>query len=254
MGCWSLMARTLTEAFPDAKTLLALPPEELGGVILEVAHAEAGVGQRVMFSMPGILGPINNRHDPAWSQGQRHQVTQAVAEAMAWLEQSGLIIPDPTQGHGTSYRTVSRRGTEHYKALASGTRHTGTDILPADLVHTRILEKSRAAFVRGEFDHAVFAAFKAVEVAVRDACGYPDSEFGVPLMRKAFHPETGPLTDKAVVTSEREAMSALFAGGIGAAKNPASHREFEVGKVEAARLILFASYLMSIVEGRAGGR
>src|ERR1035441_1322728 len=53
-------------------------------------------------------------------------------------------------------------------------------------------------------------------------------------MRKAFNPETGRLTDKSVVTSEREATAALFAGAIGAAKNPSSHREFEMSKAEAA--------------------
>jgi uncharacterized protein (TIGR02391 family) len=118
------------------------------------------------------------------------------------------------------------------------------------LVHPEILEKSHAAFMRGDHDIAVFTAFKAIEVAVRTACAFSDGELGVPLMRKAFHPETGPLTDKLVVPSEREAMAALFAGAIGAAKNPTSHREFEMNKVEAARLILFASYLMSIVDAR----
>jgi Protein of unknown function (Hypoth_ymh) len=56
---------------------------------------------------------------------------------------------------------------------------------------------------------------------------------------------------KAAVFSEREAMLNLFAGAIGAAKNPVSHREVEMGKVEATRLILFASYLMSMVDNRA---
>jgi hypothetical protein len=69
-------------------------------------------------------------------------------------------------------------------------------------------------------------------------------------MRKAFHSETGPLTDKSVVPAEREATASLFVGAIGAAKNPTSHREYEMTKVEAARLLLFASHLMSIVEVR----
>jgi len=81
--------------------------------------------------------------------------------------------------------------------------------------------------MRGATTLRVFAAFKAIEVAVRTAGGFPDGELGVPLMRKAFHPETGPLTDKAVITSERVATAALFAGAIGVAKNPTSYREFE---------------------------
>ena len=102
--------RTLTEAFPDAKTLLALQPEELGDVILELVQAD-GPGP-VMFALTGIMEPVNNRIDPPWSQAIRPQVLRAVAEAMAWLEHAGLIIPDPTQGNGTSYRTLTRRGAK----------------------------------------------------------------------------------------------------------------------------------------------
>ena len=240
---------TLTDAFPDAKTLLALEPEELGDVILELIHGDAGTN-RAMFSMPGIMETVNNRMTPEWPQGARPLVVQAVAEALARLEHAGLIIADPTQGHGTSHRTLTRRGARlTNRELAAAYRASA--VLPAALVHPEILEKSRAAFMRGDHDIAVFAAFKAIEVAVRTAGGFPDGELGVPLMRKAFHPETGPLADKTVVASEREATASLFAGAIGAAKNPTSHREFEMGKGEAARLLLFASYLMSIVESRA---
>jgi hypothetical protein len=58
--------RELTEAFPDARSLLSLQPEELGDVILELVQAN-GPG-RVMFSMVKMLEPVNHRADPAWSQ------------------------------------------------------------------------------------------------------------------------------------------------------------------------------------------
>jgi hypothetical protein len=56
------------------------------------------------------------------------------------------------------------------------------------------LVQNRSPTPGNDHDIAVFAAFKVIEVAVRDACGFPDGELGVPLMRKAFNPETGPLT------------------------------------------------------------
>jgi hypothetical protein len=43
----------------------------------------------------------------------------------------------------------------------------------------------------------------------------------------------------------------LFSGAIGHAKNPASHRDVAITAQEAARLIVFASYLFDIAEGRA---
>jgi hypothetical protein len=39
----------------------------------------------------------------------------------------------------------------------------------------------------------------------------------------------------------------LFSGAMGHARNPAGHTDVEVTAVEAARLIIFASYLLSIV-------
>lgn len=46
----------------------------------------------------------------------------------------------------------------------------------------------------------------------------PNSEVGTALMRKAFHPDTGPLTDKTLIVAEREAEMHLFAAAIGHAK------------------------------------
>ena len=239
------MARTLAEVFSDAATLLALQPEELGDVILELAHVD-GPGP-VLFSLPWAMEPLESANNPQWPQHLRRRVRLAVAESFAWLEHAGLIMRDPDQGE--SYRTLTRRGAQlQNRQLAA--EYRAAAILPMGLLHPEILEKSHASFMRGDHDIAVFAAFKAIEVAVRDACGFSDGELGVLLMRKAFHSETGPLTDKSLVASEREAMASLFAGAIGAAKNPTSHREYEMTKLEAARLLLFASYLMSIVDAR----
>src|SRR5262249_47801214 len=116
-------------------------------------------------------------------------------------------------------------------------------------------EKVVPLFRRGDHDIAVFQAFKEVEVAARKAAnakgaGYFDSEVGTNLMRKAFHPETGSLTDKSLVPAEREAEMHLFSGAMGHAKNPPSHRDFPITAQEAARLIIFASHLFNIVEQR----
>ena len=65
-------------------------------------------------------------------------------------------------------------------------------------------------------------------------------------MRKAFDVDDGPLTDHEVLKAD--AMSHLFAGAIGHAKNPQSHREKPV-RIDVG-LLLFASYLLEIVEWR----
>jgi len=101
----------------------------------------------------------------------------------------------------------------------------------------------------------VFQAFKEVEVSVRKSAnakgaGYSDDLVGVTLMRRAFHPENGPLTDTSRVAAEREAKMAMFAGAIGYAKNPTGHRDVEMPPQEAARLIVFAAHLLDTIETR----
>jgi uncharacterized protein (TIGR02391 family) len=63
-----------------------------------------------------------------------------------------------------------------------------------------------STFLRGDYDTAVFQAFKEVEVAVREIGGFTDADYGTELMRAAFNKTKGRLTDQSRVVSEREAM------------------------------------------------
>ncbi len=241
---------SLVETFPDAKTLLALTPEELGDVLLELAHQGIG-GNPGMFSRDDFLASVNRTNAPGWTDGFRHSIKYAVAEAFDWLRHNGLIMLDPGQSpSNVTYFTLTRRGkqlTTRQKAAS----YRESAILPMGLVNPEVFSKAGAAFVRGDHDIAVFAAFKTVEVAVRQAGNYPENELGVKLMRKAFEVGRGPLADTTLEAGEQQAQSDLFAGAIGSAKNPASHRDVEMTKTEAARLLLLASYLLSIVDSRS---
>ena len=81
---------------------------------------------------------------------------------------------------------------------------------------------------RGDLDEAVFAAFKAVEEAVRTAGGFGPTDIGVAIMRKAFDKINGPLSDQKQPEPEREALAHLFAGAIGSYKSPHSHRTVSI--------------------------
>ncbi len=94
--------------------------------------------------------------------------------------------------------------------------------------------------------------FKEVEVAVRQAGGFDARVIGTDLMRAAFHPDTGPLTDTTLPKAERESLAHLFAGTIGSHKNPSSHRTVTIADaVEAGEMLILASHLLPSIEDRA---
>lgn len=133
------------------------------------------------------------------------------------------------------------RGVEAYRKA---------NLLPQKLLHPTIAQKVWATFLRGDYDTAVFQAFKEVEVAVRDASKLPDTEIGAPLMRRAFQAGSGPLTDTSRPTAEQEAVAHLFSGAIGSYKNPHSHRSLTIEATEAVEMIVLASHLLGIVDKR----
>lgn len=238
---------SLVQIFPDLETVLALEPEELGGAILEILN-----GTAESFTQTTITGGFDQPFmlPLEWRHADFAQIRFAVAEAFAWLERSGLIMSDFKQpAAGGWFLVLTKRGRE-LRDREQVKLFRGAALLPVGLVHPEILPKVHPPFLRGDYEVAVFAAFRGIEVAVRKAAGYPDNALGVPMMRDAFKPNQGPLADKASVFSEQEAIAHLFAGAIGAAKNPASHRDVEMDRTEAVRLILFASYLLSIVDTR----
>lgn len=209
--------------------------------------------QKGLFNPAALIAQAYQLVGPSYPPASRRAVELAVTEAISWLITQGLLIPDPGQPSPGFY--VPTRRAQSLKTCIDVQAFRKGRILPSDLLPTLFAEKVVPLFRRGDHDVAVFQAFKEVEVAVRNlanakGAGYPDSEVGTALMRKAFHPDTGPLTDKTLIVAEREAEMHLFAAAIGHAKNPTSHRDVAMTPLEAARLIVFASHLFDIVERR----
>ena len=123
--------------------------------------------------------------------------------------------------------------------------------LPEHELHPVIAQKVWGIFLQGNYDLAVFQAFKQVEVAVRKAGGYEENDRGTDLMRKAFHTDTGNLSDQSRLSAVKQAMSDFFAGAIGLYKNPSSHHEVEFAPEEAAEIIIIASHLLRLVDTSA---
>jgi len=121
-------------------------------------------------------------------------------------------------------------------------------ITPSVHIHPNVMGKSFELLSMRQFDSAVLQAFKCIEIAIREKCGFSDEDYGVSLIRKAFKPQTGSLTDYSVPVSEREALAHFIAGAYALYKNPCSHKHVEMDFYEAYERIVVASKIMKIVE------
>jgi uncharacterized protein (TIGR02391 family) len=115
-------------------------------------------------------------------------------------------------------------------------------------LHLRITQKCAALYSSGEYDSAVFMAFRTIEEALRQKLGAAATDLGVMLVSTAFgQKETRLLASD--VPAEQESIHALFRGAIGAFKNPLSHRA--VGHSDPTRvfeLMALASLLLRIID------
>ena len=236
--------KRLSEVIPDPETVGSLAPEELAGVLMEVLNSMSSEEERAYLN-PTIL--CLERAPEGYPAQVRDSISKTVMEAWVWLEREGLVAARPGDlTHGYYFITRRGRGLKNATDL-SAYRHS--NLLPKEFLHPIIASKVWSAFIRGEYQTAVFQAFKEVEVAVRSAASLAATDIGVELMRKAFHKDTGPLTNPALPPAEREGMAHLFAGAIGLLKNPYSHRDVVLeDPKDAAAIITFASLLMNIVD------
>jgi uncharacterized protein (TIGR02391 family) len=164
-----------------------------------------------------------------------------------------MIHPAPDINGQNGWMVLSRDGEEAIKSEGGFDRIRALRSFPKELLHPAIAQETYAALQRGDLSTAVRDAFTAVEIIVRDAGGFTIDDYGTDLMRKAFQEQTGPLTDQR--KAERESFAHLFAGAIGAHKNPHSHRKVTIDDVrEAQRQVLQASHLLHIVDAAQARR
>jgi uncharacterized protein (TIGR02391 family) len=239
---------SLIELLPNPDDALKLEPEELAGYVLAYLaslpdHYTEAI-ERDTFILDRLL--------EGYSMLYRKALSNALAEAWVWLEREGFLVATPfSRG---DFVFLSRRG-KRIRGFADFVAYRRVTDIPVQRLHPLISQKVWPHLLHGDWETAVFIAFKEVEVAVRAEGGHADLDVGVGLMRKAFDVAHGSLVDLTQPLPEREAISHLFAGAIGLYKNPSSHRRVQFSDHAAVlEVLLLASHLLRLIDERVLAR
>lgn len=248
---------TLASLISDAELLISLPPEEVGKQLLRVASANT---QNGIFNRETVAGreALFGRGYPSegrfYSENRSTEIQLAAYEAWQWLELSQLIMP-ASGPNASGWFQLTRRGSHLLESANDFDKYIEGARFPKALLHSSIAEEVWSLLAQNKLDVAVFSAFRMVEEKTRIAAGFEQSDHGVPMIRRAFHKDNGPLTNLSQPDAEREALANLFAGAIGSYKNPHSHRTVEIADPsEAHEMVILASHLLRIIDGRRNNK
>jgi uncharacterized protein (TIGR02391 family) len=173
-------------------------------------------------------------------------------EGIGYLERVGYLSEGMTRSVPLRMVMVTRAGRASLETGALPGAHAARALQAVDLLHPVIVGEALPEVDRGpdHFSTAILRAYRAIEIAVRDVGGFGGDRIGVPLMNAAFGPG-GKLREESSDGGEAEAVRQLFAGAVGAFKNPVSHRDVEErDPAKVLRLLAFASALLEIVDER----
>ena len=224
--------------FPLPEDVLEMEPEELAPFILRHLKKQPENSiNRYNFTLP-------NDRELSQKLGRAYDdYLKRLMEAWMWLEREGFIAPRPGQQDDWMYVTPKGQkiiDTENFPAYQK------SSLFPS-YIDSVLIRNVKPLFARGDYDTAIFRAFKEVEMRVRKKANLSNEDLGIDLMRKAFGPG-GLLEDKEATKAERDRIRDLFVGAIGTFKNPASHREVKFDEVmEVIDVICFANQLLRMI-------
>jgi len=171
---------------------------------------------------------------------------QSVFEAIQELKISGLITRDSTQ-FSEDFQKLTAKGREVVQ------KQQDPDVFALRLEEVvrdpELLSRCLDPFNNGNYESAVFAAFKLVEELVRAKAGLDASYIGVDLMSQALNSTSGKLIiPSCTVPAEHKGIHSLFRGAIAFFKNPCSHRTVNYdNRLIAIQTIAFAELLLKII-------
>lgn len=222
------MGNIIIELFPTADRFLEALDVERERAILRRIVEYCADQMHPMITRAALCNQLYETGGYVYDHVKKIAVEKAFARTWKALEDAGLIEePDPMNGKN-GYRVpapagVSAATTPDLAAIKVVARFT------RDMFHPFLPDAAWNAFRSGDYDSAVFESFKAVEVTVRSKGlgknGIHATSHGDGLMRDAFNPDVGPLTDMKATRGRRERRRELFTGAFGELRNPKAHSD-----------------------------
>lgn len=226
-----------------------LPKKLLKKMFLKVLHEHYRSGGRYTEHGRAYTGIIRDEIPEFFEIGRLSDDEYAEGlRAVYELERDGYIMQDPRQS-SDQFKVLTDRGRQVIEQSLEDMDLPSVDI---DELLTRddLRAKVHDDYLSGDYETAIFKAFKLLEETVRSKAKQSASILGADLMSRAFSPTRGSLKHpEAQTPGELEGFHHLMRGAILWFKNPSSHRTVGYDDPEeVAQVLVFANLLLDLVD------
>ena len=169
-------------------------------------------------------------------------------EALHELYLQNLIMKDPCHDGSRFSFTLTTRGKEIAEKQLDIDEYS---LRLENFVEDReLIEKCQESFNSGEYETAIFSAYRLLEIKVREKAELTENDIGKGLMQSAFAPKKTSKLQIPTCKTEPEEVGALnlFLGAIQFIRNPHGHRVVDYENPRTAlRIMVFAELLLELV-------
>jgi hypothetical protein len=238
--------------FPTADRLLEATDVEIERAVLLHVVESCADPMRRMVARDGVKIELFERGGYDYDVRKRTDIEKAIGRAWKRLEDVGWLEEPDFDNGKNGFRIPSEKGKATAAAFDFAAAMTRGSF-SRKMFHPLLPDAAWHAFRAGDHDTAVFEAFKAVEIAVRKKGagknGIVTTDHGVDLMKKAFDPNAGPLSDRGASRPRRARRCELFTGALGELRNPKAHHDLTItDPLVAVEGMMVASALLRIVD------
>jgi hypothetical protein len=147
------------DEFPPIENAMEMEPEELAPFVLKFLSTKEKTGEMNRYNF--TLG--TNPELAKYAGGYLNEFCKRLTEAWIWLEKEMFLAPKP--GARGDWVFITRKGKRVLESQDFNT-YQKSYLLPSENLDPLLVRKVKPAFIRGDYDTAVFQAFKEVEVRV----------------------------------------------------------------------------------------